>query len=614
MRHVPVDREAPAAAYLQARRLLREGEVGLRLPRGRDLRGVRRAGADARCGRAGPRDRGAAGAGDACGAASGCGRRSGRSTRRSRARRRAGADWSTCGSARRCTSPPDADLVETTRGSGTRAPGRARGAAAAARAPAAAGGVGALAPRPPRRRRARPRGVVRARRDAAARRSPPTWGPGAAYVGWGRWRQRPRVQRVAAYAVIVRDGQILLSRLAAAGHRAASCGPCPAAALDHGEDPRDAVVREVHEETGLDVTVGDDRADLLRCTCPTPGAAAGASTPTRCASSTTAGCRRTRPSRGSLEVDGSTAEAAWQPLADVLDGTRADRRAGPRGAGRPPAAPPAAGRGVRPGARAGRSRRCCSPGSPPRGSTPGSGRLPGGGVDHGEDPRDAVRARGREETGLTCDVGEVLDVDAVPLRRHRARRARDEDFHGVGLVFAGHGRRRGDVEPRVVEVGRHHRRGRLGAAGRRRRPAPGAAWSRLAWPPLAARPRRGLGRGRERDHLHLRRPVAEVRRRRRRRGRPRPRRLRRAAGAAGDRPRRRRHRPPRAARRADRGRAASRSSSSTAPGSSPPTSRWPRPSPSRATPGPSTPSSPSAAARASTPPRRSTCCSPTPAS
>ena len=34
MRHVPVDREAPAAAYLKARRLLRDGEVVCVFPEG----------------------------------------------------------------------------------------------------------------------------------------------------------------------------------------------------------------------------------------------------------------------------------------------------------------------------------------------------------------------------------------------------------------------------------------------------------------------------------------------------------------------------------------------------------------------------------------------------
>jgi 8-oxo-dGTP pyrophosphatase MutT (NUDIX family) len=65
----------------------------------------------------------------------------------------------------------------------------------------------------------------------------------------------PKVQRVAAYGLVLRDGQILLTRLA----RRISADErwhLPGGGVDHGEDPRDALVREIREETGLLVEVG----------------------------------------------------------------------------------------------------------------------------------------------------------------------------------------------------------------------------------------------------------------------------------------------------------------------------------------------------------------------
>jgi 8-oxo-dGTP diphosphatase len=56
----------------------------------------------------------------------------------------------------------------------------------------------------------------------------------------------PRVQRPAAYALVIRDGQVLLSRVTGLG-----VWTLPGGGIDHGEHPDDAVRRETFEETGL---------------------------------------------------------------------------------------------------------------------------------------------------------------------------------------------------------------------------------------------------------------------------------------------------------------------------------------------------------------------------
>ncbi len=65
----------------------------------------------------------------------------------------------------------------------------------------------------------------------------------------------PQRQRVAAYAVLVRGREVLLTRMSART-RIPGRWTLPGGGIDHGEEPRAALVREVYEETGLHVTPG----------------------------------------------------------------------------------------------------------------------------------------------------------------------------------------------------------------------------------------------------------------------------------------------------------------------------------------------------------------------
>ena len=62
-------------------------------------------------------------------------------------------------------------------------------------------------------------------------------------------------QRVAAYAVLTRDGQVLLTQMSART-RIEGRWTLPGGGIEHGEDPRDALRREVYEETGLRIEPG----------------------------------------------------------------------------------------------------------------------------------------------------------------------------------------------------------------------------------------------------------------------------------------------------------------------------------------------------------------------
>jgi 8-oxo-dGTP diphosphatase len=77
--------------------------------------------------------------------------------------------------------------------------------------------------------------------------------------------------------------------------------------------------------------------------------------------------------------------------------------------------------------------------------------LPGGGLDHGEDPRDTVRREVHEETGLHVEPTRVLDVHSTHYTGPRSD-GLVEDYHGIHVIFAADVLAESlGVEPHVVE-------------------------------------------------------------------------------------------------------------------------------------------------------------------
>ena len=263
----------------------------------------------------------------------------------------------------------------------------------------------------------------------------------------------PRQQRVAAYAVMLRerdgDVEVLLSRLAPRVSRA-ELWTLPGGGLDHGEDPRAALIREVHEETGLVATVGET-AHVYSAHLPRASRDGQLVDAHAIRIVYDGWVAPDAPAPQVMEIDGSTVEAAWKPLSAVLAGdvpvaalvgealaqhgpVRLQRMAAYAVVVR--ASPTSDGREVlltRLSARA---------------AHPGRWTLPGGGVAHGERPAAALEREVEEECGLVCEAGDLLDVHDTHFSG-QAPSGRIEDYHGVHLLFSV---TVADGEPRVVEV------------------------------------------------------------------------------------------------------------------------------------------------------------------
>ncbi len=286
------------------------------------------------------------------------------------------------------------------------------------------------------------------------------------------------VQRLAAYAR-VRPGPGVEVVLVEASRRSDLAGRwfLPGGGVDHGEHPDEAVVREVAEETGLQVRV-DRLGEVLTDVLDLPHRGVQVHT-VRCVYDVQVVGGRLRP-----ELDGSSeqlvvvapAEAARLPLApyvaralglpavelgplepDVsalqpLSGV-GGATAGTRDAGRDAADDVAeprlrvgvygvALRGTGPQEELLLTRLADHVGGDQRWT------LPGGGLDHGETTEDGLRREMHEETGLVLTSATLLGLSSTHFTG-RAPSGRLEDFHGVRLV---HRVEVSQDEPRVIEV------------------------------------------------------------------------------------------------------------------------------------------------------------------
>lgn len=268
-----------------------------------------------------------------------------------------------------------------------------------------------------------------------------------------------RRRRIGAYGVCHgRDGQVLLVR---ASPRSARPGTwfLPGGGLDHGEDPVDAVMREVAEETGLEVTVTAVRDVVAEVVARPP-----------MLEHTDGVLYDLAVSGGTLrpEVGGSSDQARWVSLDEAarlpLSGLAAHALGLPVAPPHPPDGmvdpTPTDGPVPRPA----RGQRFAVYGlvTDPddrvlltliSGGYPGAGRwhLPGGGTDFGEQPVDGLRRELAEETGQSGLVTGLLAVTSHHNRAARGPEGRPVDWHSVRAVFRV--RVTGPTPPRVLDQG-----------------------------------------------------------------------------------------------------------------------------------------------------------------
>jgi 8-oxo-dGTP diphosphatase len=119
--------------------------------------------------------------------------------------------------------------------------------------------------------------------------------------------------RLATYAVCSKDGRVLLVRYVPAEGEAN--WTLPGGRVEHGEDPFDAVIREVAEETGCGAVVerllGVDSRVIPPAERLVPGPVPHHNVGIFCRVCITSGQLRPEP-------DGDIAESAWTPIPSVV--------------------------------------------------------------------------------------------------------------------------------------------------------------------------------------------------------------------------------------------------------------------------------------------------------
>jgi 8-oxo-dGTP diphosphatase len=266
------------------------------------------------------------------------------------------------------------------------------------------------------------------------------------------------VQRVGAYAV-VRDEykRVLLTRNSPSSDYPGAWS-LPGGGVEHGEHPDSTVVREVAEESGLDIRIsGLPRVvdDVL----PLPAGREVHTVRLVYDAELTGGKLRS-------EVGGTSDLAEFVPVDELGGRLLLPFTAAALGLPEPPSpgvrTEPRTERPVVRTAGAIRRQRLAAYGVAydsdrllvtqlaAHTGAPGAWTLPGGGIDHGEHPEVALAREFVEETGLEATVGELVGVYSQHFTGHSPRGIL-EDFHGLRLVYSV--RVDGHRPPRVLDVG-----------------------------------------------------------------------------------------------------------------------------------------------------------------